>query len=107
MKGSWEISFPAGRAAPDKAKFDKLISWPESAEKGIKYFSGTATYRKTIDIPASVLARIATLLLDLGQVREIAEVKLNGQDLGTIWKSPFRVDITRVAKAGRTSLKFA
>jgi hypothetical protein len=105
VQGAWEISFPAGRGAPDKAKFDKLISWPDSAEKGIKYFSGTATYRKTIEIPASVLGANRTLLLDLGQVREIAEVKLNGQDLGTIWKSPFRVDITRAAKAGANELE--
>lgn len=105
VTGSWELTFPAGRGAPEKATFDKLISWPESTEKGIKYFSGTATYHKKITIPQSALGANRTLLLDLGKVREIAEVRLNGQDCGIAWKSPFRVDITKAAKAGENELE--
>ena len=103
-KGSWELTFPlVGR--PAQATFDRLISWPEHSDTGIKYFSGTATYRKTIAIPADCLAANRTLLLDLGRVKEIAEVKLNGKDLGILWKSPFRVDITGAAKAGDNELE--
>ena len=105
ITGSWELSFPAGRGAPAQATFDRLISWPEHADAGIKYFSGTATYRKTIAIPAACLGTDRTLQLDLGRVKEIAEVRLNGQDLGILWKSPFRVDITRAAKAGDNELE--
>jgi hypothetical protein len=105
QSGPWEVSFPAGRGAPDKAVFDKLISWPERAEPGIKYFSGTAAYRKTIEVPAERLGENFRAVLDLGQVREIAEVRLNGRDLGILWKSPFRVDITEAAKPGANELE--
>jgi hypothetical protein len=105
ITGSWELTFPAGRGAPEKATFDQLVSWPECTEKGIKYFSGTATYHKKITIPQSALAANRTLLLDLGKVKEIAEVRLNGQKCGIAWKSPFRVDITKAAKAGDNELE--
>ena len=95
------MTFQEGRGAPAKATFEKLISWPDHEDKGIKYFSGTATYRKTINIPADRFGENRSLLLDLGSVKEIAEVRLNGQDLGILWKAPFRVDITKAAKAGR------
>jgi hypothetical protein len=105
VKGSWQLTFPAGKGAPEKATFDKLISWPDSTEKGIKYFSGTATYHKKIDIPAECLGNGRTLLLDLGQVRELAEVRLNGQNLGIAWKSPYRIDLTKASKAGENDLE--
>ena len=102
---SWEVTFQEGRGAPPKATFDKLISWPERAEAGIKYFSGTAVYRKTVNIPADRFGDNRSLLLDLGSVKEIAEVRLNGQDLGILWKSPFRVDVTKAAKPGDNELE--
>ena len=105
LTGSWEVTFQEGRGAPPKATFDKLISWPDSKDKGIKYFSGTAVYRKTIDIPAERFGENRSILLDLGSVKEIAEVRLNGQDLGILWKSPFRVDITKAAKTGDNELE--
>ncbi len=105
ITGSWELTFPAGRGAPPRATFDRLISWPDHHDAGIKYFSGAATYRKTIAIPPACLAKDCTLQLDLGSVKEIAEVRLNGQDLGILWISPFRVDITRAAKAGDNELE--
>ncbi len=99
------MTFQAGRGAPAKATFEKLISWPESKDKGIKYFSGTAAYRKTINIPAERFGENRSLLLDLGSVREIAEVRINGQDLGILWKAPFRADITKAAKRGDNELE--
>jgi hypothetical protein len=105
VTGSWEVLFQEGRGAPAKTTFDKLISWPDSKDKGIKYFSGTAVYRKTIDIPAERFGENRSILLDLGSVKEIAEVRLNGQDLGILWKAPFRVDVTKAAKAGENELE--
>jgi hypothetical protein len=105
LTGSWDVTFQEGRGAPAKAVFEKLISWPDSKDKGIKYFSGTAAYRKTINIPAERFGENRLLLLDLGSVREIAEVRLNGQDLGILWKAPFRVDITKAAKPGENELE--
>jgi hypothetical protein len=103
--GSWDVTFQEGRGAPAKATFDKLISWPDHSDKGIKYFSGTATYRKTINVPAERFGKNRSLLLDLGSVKEIAEVRLNGQDLGILWKAPFQVDITKAAKPGDNELE--
>lgn len=105
VDGSWKVSFQPGRGAPAEAVFDKLISWPLHETAGIKYFSGTATYHKTLTIPASALGENKSLQLDLGRVAVIAEVRLNGQELGTLWKAPFRVDITRAAKAGDNDLE--
>jgi hypothetical protein len=105
VSGAWNLTFPPNWGAPEKATFDKLISWPESADNGIKYFSGTATYSKEISIPANMIAPNKALYLDLGVVKDIARVKLNGVDLGTVWKAPFRVDISRAAKAGANQLE--
>ncbi len=103
--GPWELTFPKGWGAPERVTLDRLISWTAHPEDGVKYFSGTATYRRSVDIPAGMAGKGRGLYLDLGSVQVIAEVKLNGQDLGILWKPPFRVDITDAAKAGPNDLE--
>ena len=71
----------------------------------MKYFSGTATYRKTFNVPADLLTPDRRQYLDLGEVAVIAEVKLNGQDLGILWKPPFRVEVTPALKTGDNVLE--
>lgn len=105
VKGAWAVSFPPKQGAPEKATFDRLMSWTESAEEGVKYFSGTATYVKEFDLPAEMLGKDKLLFLDLGKVKNLATVKLNGQELGVLWKPPFRVELSRLAKAGRNRLE--
>jgi hypothetical protein len=105
ITGPWAVAFPVGRGAPAQATFERLISWPEHADAGIRYFSGTAVYRKTVTIPAENLGANRILELDLGRVQVIAEVRLNGKDLGILWKAPFRVDVTGAAKAGDNELE--
>ncbi len=105
IAGAWEISFPAGWGAPESIVLDKLISWSEHSDTGVKYFSGTACYRKEFDIPAELLRDDKCLSLDLGTVRNIAEVTLNGTNLGILWKQPFSVDITDTVKPGRNCLE--
>jgi hypothetical protein len=105
IAGPWAVVFPEGRGAPAQATFERLISWPEHADAGIKYFSGTAVYRKTVTIPAERLGANRILELDLGRVQVIAEVRLNGKDLGILWKAPFRVNVTGAAKAGDNELE--
>src|SRR5262249_30764767 len=73
---------------------------------GIKYFSGTATYLKTFNVPAELLQdKSSRLFLDLGKVAVMAHVKLNGVDLGTLWKPPFRADVTEAIKQGDNKLE--
>ena len=105
VPGPWQVAFQEHRGAPASATFPMLLSWPDHADAGVKYFSGTAAYRATVTIPADRLGTGRSLLLDLGQVKEIAEVTLNGVDLGTLWKAPFRVDISAAAKAGENRLQ--
>ncbi len=105
LAGEWEVRFPPGWGAPASAVFDKLTSWTERPEEGIKYFSGTAVYRKAFDLPSDRLGADKSLYLDLGAVEVIAQVILNGHDLGIYWKAPFRVEVGGVAKAGRNDLE--
>ena len=83
-----------------------LISWSDSADDGIKYFSGTATYRTTFDFSnAKHKTKDAKLFLDLGEVHALAQVKVNGHDCGVAWKSPFRVEITGAVRFGKNTLE--
>ena len=100
LNRDWTISFEANRGAPETAQFDRLISWSESAEMGVKYFSGSASYAKTIEAPVSAFTPRAHLWLDLGDVENIAEVSVNGKDQGIVWKTPFRIDVTHALVPG-------
>ena len=82
------------------------MPWSEHADPAVKYFSGVATYRKTLGITGESLhSQDCRLDLDLGDVQVMARVTLNGHDLGVLWKPPFRVDITDVAKVGDNALE--
>ncbi|MFH1742572.1 MAG: glycosyl hydrolase [bacterium] len=102
--GPWEVYFPKGWGAPESKVFEKLISWTEDSEPGVKYFSGTACYKKEFTISSEQMLG-NSLFLDLGVVKNIAEVTLNGKDLGILWSPPFRVDITTAVKEGLNQLK--
>jgi hypothetical protein len=104
LTGAWSLSFPPSWGAPPSVDLDKLISWTDHPNAGVRYFSGTATYEKTIDIPAERLAAGRELWLDLGIVKNFAEVSLNGHDLGALWKPPFRVCVTAAAQPGENKL---
>jgi hypothetical protein len=105
LDGPWDVSFQAGRGAPAKVTLDKLASWSENADPGVKYFSGTGTYARTVDAPAAWFAGGARVWLDLGSVKNLAEVVVNGQSLGVVWKKPFRVDVTGALKPGTNSVE--
>ncbi|MCX6627250.1 MAG: glycosyl hydrolase, partial [Candidatus Solibacter sp.] len=102
---AWTVRFAPDWGAPPQTSFDKLRSWSEHSEPGIKYFSGTARYAKKIEIPQELLQSGRELWLDLGEVREIAEVWLNGKALGVLWKKPFEVELSAVARVGSNDLE--
>jgi hypothetical protein len=105
ITGPWKVEFTPGMGAPAETVLDRLISWSEHAEPGIKYFSGVATYTKTVHIPREMLANNRRLYLDLGKVAVIAEVRWNGKAPIILWKPPFRADVTRNAKVGDNQLE--
>lgn len=103
IEQSWRLSFPPGKGAPASVAMSTLSSWTDSTNEGVKYFSGTATYRTSINMP-KIDNSGNPYYLDLGRVKNIAEVELNGHALGTLWKAPFRVDISKYLKKGSNSL---
>jgi hypothetical protein len=105
ISGQWILNFPPDWGAPPSITLDKLISWTTHTNDGVRYFSGTATYEKEINISGDRLRTGHELWLDLGLVKNFAEVSLNDQDLGVLWKPPFRVNLTAVAKSGINKLK--
>lgn len=105
LTGPWQVRFSPGRGAPECLQFEKLISWSEHADPGVKYFSGTAAYSQTFHLPADWFSARRRLFLDLGNVAVIGEVKLNGKDLGILWKPPFRIDATDACKPGENALE--
>lgn len=105
VTGGWTVRFPKGWGAPEQVVLDRLLSWTEHPDPGVRYFSGTARYEKTINIPAQMLAGDRRVYLSLGAVKNLCEVWLNGKYLGILWKPPFRVDITGVARAGANRLE--
>ncbi|MBL8764049.1 MAG: hypothetical protein JNM07_07250 [Phycisphaerae bacterium] len=102
--GAWSVRFPAGLGAPPSISLDRLASWTAHADAGVKYFSGTAVYDKEFDIAPELLGPGKLVTLDLGTVREIAEVTLNGKDLGIWWKPPFAADVSSIARPGKNTL---
>jgi len=104
LDGAWELTFPPHWGAPDKVTLDKLVSWSQHPDPGVRYFSGTATYHKRFDLPREMLGGKRRLYLDLGKVAVMAQVKLNGKDLGILWKPPFRAELTDSARSGENML---
>ncbi|MGA2032904.1 MAG: glycosyl hydrolase [Thermoguttaceae bacterium] len=99
--GPWQVAFDPKWGGPAQAVFDKLVDWSKRSEEGIKYYSGAARYRTTFNVAAEALKQSgARWHLDLGKVAVMAEVQLNGKDLGILWKAPYRVDVTEALQPG-------
>lgn len=103
--GGWTLAFDPKWGAPATIQLPELISWTDHADAGVKYYSGTGCYTKVLEIPADWLAADRQVTLDLGEVRELAEVHVNGKSAGVLWKPPFRVDLTPLVKPGANTLK--
>ncbi len=103
ISGPWSVSFQSGRGAPAATQMAKLVPLEQSADPGIRYFSGMATYSTAFVLPANARPG-APLWLDLGTVADIAEVRVNGQLAGYSWFAPDRVDIGAYVKPGKNML---
>lgn len=106
LTGKWDVTFPLlSKEEKRHATFDVLTSWTNSTDEQIRYFSGTATYRKKITIPPKWVKNNYLLELDLGDVRVMAEVIINGKPLGVLWKAPFRIDLGDTVRPGINELE--
>jgi hypothetical protein len=104
VDGSWQVSFQPDRGAPLSITLDTLASWSENPDAGVKYFSGSGTYTRTVDAPADWFKSGAHIWLDLGDVKNLAEIEINGKPLGIVWHAPFRVDATAALKQGHNEI---
>jgi hypothetical protein len=107
LEGSWDVSFQLDRGAPSQITLERLSSWADSSDTGVKYFSGKATYSKTFQASPEWLAKAVGLKvwLDLGSVKNLADVTVNGKSFGIVWKTPFRVDIKDALKPGANTIE--
>ena len=93
LSGPWHVQFDPQWGPVEPVVFDTLASWTDHDDSDVKYFSGRAKYRTTFDLAGSIPEN-SRLWLDLGQVKNLAAVRLNGENLGVVWTAPYRVEIT-------------
>lgn len=103
IKGPWKVTFPPNLGAPAEITLPRLLSLHRHAEPGVRYFSGTATYSAQFSLALKSVSK--RQFLDLGWVEVIAEVKLNGKEIGSVWNPPYRLDITDAVRSGLNDLE--
>lgn len=99
LGGAWTVKFDPKWGGPESVVFERLQDWTQRPEPGIRHYSGKATYTRNFDSPEAVRGSGKRLYLDLGKVKNVAEVRLNGHNLGVVWTAPWRVEITKAARA--------
>jgi hypothetical protein len=104
LAGNWDVAFQPGRGAPSAVTLQTLASLSENADPGVKYFSGIATYTKSFELPKGIKPG-QPLVLDLGNIADVAEVRINGQLVGTAWHAPYRLDIGKAVRRGSNELE--
>ena len=102
IEGAWDVAFDSKFGGPEKIRFDELQDWTLHAMRGVKYYSGIATYKKTVHVDN---VEDKKYYIDLGVVNDVARVKLNGEDMGVIWCAPWRIDVTSALKEGNNELE--
>jgi hypothetical protein len=105
LSRDWRVALDPAWGAPAGVAMESLTPLNEHPDPGVKHYSGTATYRKTFDVPGTLLGGERRWILDLGRVEVMAEVAVNGKPLGLLWKPPYRVDATDAIKADRNELE--
>jgi hypothetical protein len=103
LTGRWTVDFvKGGPELPPTLATSELKSWTELGGAEAKRFAGTARYRLEFDAPATPAS---DWRLDLGNVRESARVRLNGEAVATAWSVPFQVRLGNRLKPGRNVLE--
>jgi Glycosyl hydrolases family 2, sugar binding domain len=105
LSKTWTLAFPPDWGAPSQLQLNSLQSWTESTDAGVRYFSGTATYRTTFTLTASQLGEKNSIRLDLGEVHEVAAVRINGKPAGILWKAPYALRADPLLRAGENTIE--
>lgn len=104
LDGTWTVGFPKNLGAPETIQLNELQSWTTYSDSTVKYFSGTASYAKTFTIPSNYLQEGNQLILDLGEVRDIANLYVNETPINICWKPPYTFDIADALRTGKNIL---
>ena len=113
LAGPWTVTFDKAWGPFDSAQgrrpgeyvFEELVDWTKRPEDGIRYYSGKATYAKSFTLTDSQVTGKSGLILDLGDLNSLAEVRLNGKPLGVLWTKPYHVPIGDAVRVGANSLE--
>jgi hypothetical protein len=105
LTGPWSVSFDPRWGGPAKIVFDELQDWSKHTDPAIRSYSGQAIYRQSLDLPSQFDTGGSVVELDLGVVKNLARVRLNGVELGVVWCAPWRIDITSALKAKGNELE--
>lgn len=98
LEGKWEVAFDPKWGGPENITFYSLTDWSLNENEGIKYYSGTAKYAKTFDLEEAVNPSENNIYLNLGEVKNMARIILNGKNLGILWTSPWRLNVSEAIK---------
>ncbi|MDR0845474.1 MAG: hypothetical protein LBN71_09645 [Tannerella sp.] len=104
IDGAWSIQFQPKLEPVFQKEFASLTNFSQHPDAAIKYFAGTATYEKTIHISAKDIQKNKRIVVDLGELHDIAELSVNGTNVGVLWCPPYTADITPYLKAGKNNL---
>jgi hypothetical protein len=104
IDGSWKVSFVPKMDKPFEMDFPELIDFSKHSNREVNYFAGTATYRKIVTIGSDLMGSDQEFILDLGEMNDIAEVIINGKNLGVLWYPPFQIEVTDALKEGENEL---
>ena len=106
VAGKWNVRFLKNNQQLNQTM---LFDWSSSVNPLVKYYSGTAVYSTTFNIKTDNLKQAdeqtRPVCLSLGKVCNLATVRLNGINCGTVWTAPYEVDITKALKKGINSLQ--
>jgi hypothetical protein len=100
----WTLKFENKWGPLGVIRLDSLVSWSDVRDSTVKYYSGKALYSNTFEMTASE-TDTRNIRIDLGNVQEIASVKINGKEAGVTWIAPFVLDITGLVKEGENQLE--
>jgi hypothetical protein len=104
LEGPWKVSFESGRGAPDSIMLNELSDWSKSDDPGVRYFSGIGTYTNKVNASSDWFKSGTRFFIDLGDVKNLAVVKVNGKEVGQTWHAPYRVDATSALKPGENDI---
>ena len=103
LTGAWHVEFDTKWGGPKSVEFETLQDWSKHPDERIRYYSGKAIYTKKFDFIADT--KQPEVYIDLGVVKNIADVSLNGKQLGIVWTSPWRIAVSSALKSRENVLK--